>query len=132
MSDVQDVYLSSNTQRVSDPTSEIEATTDVLEPLSDEIFVYLFLTEPAVNEDPNDTVGDDPDAGSQLLMSVDPASDIDTDESVRVVLDRSTIHLFDTTTGESIRHGLSEPRVTASDGKGESDPETEAGAGEDD
>jgi multiple sugar transport system ATP-binding protein len=49
----------------------------------------------------------------QLLMSVDPDSDITEDETVSVVLDRTKVHLFDTETGHALMHGLA-PSTTAS------------------
>lgn len=98
----EDVYLVDNADGLSDPTAEIKATTDVLEPMGDEIFVYLLLSE-----DSNIDI-DDPDAGSQLLMSIPPDTEIEGDESIQVVLDRSKIHLFDSA-GDAIQHGLVEP-----------------------
>lgn len=101
----EDVYLVDNADGLSDPTAEIEATTDVLEPMGDEIFVYLLLSE-----DTNIDI-DDPDAGSQLLMSIPPDTEIEGDESIQVVLDRSKIHLFDSASGDAIQHGLVEPSI---------------------
>jgi multiple sugar transport system ATP-binding protein len=98
----EDIYLADKADGVTHPTAEIEATTDVLEPMGNEIFVYLMLSEET------DIDIDDPDAGSQLLMSVDPSSEIEADESLQVVLDRSKIHLFDTESGEARHHGLTE------------------------
>ncbi|WP_049900180.1 ABC transporter ATP-binding protein [Halococcus agarilyticus] len=99
----EDVYPTDAAGSVSHATSEIETTTDVLEPMGDEIFVYLLLAEEA------ETDLEDPEAGDQLLMSVDPASDIEEDQTMRVVLDREKIHLFDTESGEAIAHGLVQP-----------------------
>jgi multiple sugar transport system ATP-binding protein len=111
----EDIYLADRADGLAHPSDEIEATTDVLEPMGDEIFVYLMLSEGA------DIDLDDPDVGGQLLMSVDPSSDMDTDETVRVVLDREKIHLFDTNSGEAIQHGLIQPMV-------ETEAGTESGA----
>jgi multiple sugar transport system ATP-binding protein len=111
----EDVYLTETAGTVSDPSSEIEATTDVLEPMGDEIFVYLLLAEEV------DTDLEEPEtSGNQLLMSVDPSSDIEADETVRVVLDRENLHLFDTENGNAIRHGLVEQTMA--------ETETESGA----
>ncbi|MDS0294641.1 ABC transporter ATP-binding protein [Halogeometricum luteum] len=99
----EDVYPVDDTNGLGTPTKEIEAVTDVLEPMGDEIFVYLLLNEDAtvsLDEDARGAMSD------QLLMSVDPDSDISEDESMSVVLDRSKVHLFDTETGEAIQHGL--------------------------
>jgi multiple sugar transport system ATP-binding protein len=97
----EDVYPVQTAGNVGNPTARIDAITDVLEPMGDEIFVYLLLSEEA------ETTLDDVEGGSgQLLMSVDPDSDIAEDEEMDVVLDRSRVHLFDTETGEAIQHGL--------------------------
>lgn len=113
----EDIYLADRTDGLAHPTAEIEATTDVLEPMGNEIFVYLMLTEGI------DTDFEEPEtSGNQLLMSVDPSSDIEADETVRVVLDRSKIHLFDTDTGKAIHHGLIEQTMAGT----ESEPEAEA------
>jgi multiple sugar transport system ATP-binding protein len=79
---------------------EIDAKTDVLEPMGDEIFVYLMLTEDA------DTSLDQTASNDQLLMSVAPDYDISEDQSMDVVLDRSRIHLFDSSSGQAIHHGI--------------------------
>jgi multiple sugar transport system ATP-binding protein len=94
----EDVFPAEERDSVADPTGAFETTTDVLEPLGDEIVVYLFFDD--------DTDIEDPESGNQLLMTVDPDVDIAADESVQVVLDRSKIHLFDTDTGEALHHGL--------------------------
>ncbi|WP_049970167.1 ABC transporter ATP-binding protein [Haladaptatus cibarius] len=97
----EDVYLVEDAGNVSNPTSRVDARTDVLEPMGDEIFVYILTGE-------GETVGMDAEADDahQLLMSVNPDKDIDTDEDVEIVLDRERIHLFDTETGDAIAHGL--------------------------
>jgi multiple sugar transport system ATP-binding protein len=60
---------------------------------------------------------------NQLLMSVDPSSDIAEDESVEVILDRERVHLFDTETGVAISHGLEfaavEPGATETEAEGD-------------
>jgi multiple sugar transport system ATP-binding protein len=99
----EDVYVVGSDSTVRNPTKEIEATTDVLEPMGDEIFVYLLLSEEA-DTDLDSMEGDG--MTNQLLMSVDPDSDITEDEEVSVVLDRSKVHLFDTESGEALQHGL--------------------------
>ncbi|WP_101294887.1 ABC transporter ATP-binding protein [Halegenticoccus soli] len=99
----EDVYLADERESVGDPTMVIDAVTDVLEPMGDEIFVYLLLSEDA------ETGMDAQDSPDQLLMSVDPDSAIEEDENVDVVLDRSRVHLFDTSSGEALLHGLVAP-----------------------
>ncbi|MGB9955888.1 ABC transporter ATP-binding protein [Haloferax prahovense] len=105
----EDVYLVGDEALVSNPSHRIEAVTDVLEPMGDEIFVYLKLSESA-ETDLEDTSGV---ANDQLLMSVAPDTDIEEDEDVTVVLDRSRVHLFDTATGEAISHGIETPVQTS-------------------
>ncbi len=97
----EDVYLVEDADDVANPTDTITARTDVLEPMGDEIFVYI-LTGGATSEG----MDAEADASHQLLMSVDPDKDIGTDEEVEVVLDRERIHLFDTASGDAIAHGL--------------------------
>ncbi|EMA49618.1 ABC transporter ATP-binding protein [Halococcus thailandensis] len=99
----EDIYPAGEAGSVSDSTAEIETTVDVLEPMGDEIFVYLLLTEDAESD------LEDPEAGDQLQMSVDPASDIEAGDSVSVVFDRENLHLFDTDTGQALEHGLVQP-----------------------
>lgn len=107
----EDIVLGSDREKIADSTKTIEATTDVLEPMGDEIFVYLLL-DGEVDIDIEDS-----STGGQLLMSVDPATDIEPDQHVKVSLDRSKIHLFDTETGNTIRHGLERhAHPTESDG----------------
>jgi multiple sugar transport system ATP-binding protein len=107
----EDVYLRGDSNTLSHPTATIEADTDVLEPMGDEIFVYLLLSEDA------ETSLEDAEGGSgQLLMSVSPDTDISEDEEVEVVLDRSKVHLFDSETEQAIQHGIVSPTTPAGDG----------------
>ncbi|SFR56045.1 carbohydrate ABC transporter ATP-binding protein, CUT1 family [Halogeometricum rufum] len=106
----EDVYTLNDATSLANPTKQIDAVTDVLEPMGDEIFVYLLLSEDAevsLDEEARGAMSD------QLLMSVDPDSDITEDEDVTVVLDRTKVHLFDTETGQALMHGLA-PTTTAS------------------
>ncbi|GAA0258505.1 ABC transporter ATP-binding protein [Halobaculum roseum] len=93
-----------------DPTEPIDATVDVLEPMGDEIFVYLMLAEDHEGGMGGAATGDD-----SLLMSVSPDSDITEGDAVDVVLDREKIHLFDDGTGEAITHGVSGAATAAAD-----------------
>ncbi|GAB3663187.1 ABC transporter ATP-binding protein [Halopiger thermotolerans] len=100
----EDVHLVEETDSLTDTTAPIDARTDVLEPMGDEIFVYLLLSETAES-----SMDQDPATSSdQLLMSVTPDTDIREAQEVDVVLDRSKIHLFDGATGEALRHGLTD------------------------
>jgi len=96
----EDVYETSKTEFVDDATAEITARTDVLEPMGNEVFIYLLLSEDA------ESSMDTSQADDQLLMSTDPDTTLGEDDEISVVLDRSKVHLFDTASGEAISHGL--------------------------
>jgi multiple sugar transport system ATP-binding protein len=98
----EDVYPVENAGSVSERSSEIDAVSDVLEPMGDEIFVYLMLSEDAETDMSGITQ-------DQLLMSVDPDSEIEEDQEMDVILDRRRVHLFDSESGEAIVHGLESP-----------------------
>jgi len=104
----EDVYETTKTEFVDDATDRIAAKTDVLEPMGNEVFIYLLLSEDA--EASMDTA----QADDQLLMSTDPDSTLGEDEDIEVVLDRSKLHLFDGVTGEAITHGLAPSTDTSS------------------
>jgi len=116
----EDVYLRGQSEGVANPTGPISARTDVLEPMGDEIFVYLLTGDRDVRADADDE-GEAP--RNQLLMSVDPFSDVEAETDVEVVLDRERIHLFDTASGEAISHGLEfgrvEPGPTGTEAEGD-------------
>ncbi|THE64800.1 ABC transporter ATP-binding protein [Salinadaptatus halalkaliphilus] len=97
----EDVHLA-EAQAVSEPTAPIDAQTDVLEPMGDEIFVYLLLAD-----DVQRSMAEEPAAAAgQLLMSLPPDTDIREGESVEVVLDRSRVHLFERATGVALTHDV--------------------------
>jgi multiple sugar transport system ATP-binding protein len=96
----EDVYPVDKAGNVDRQTKVIRADTDVMEPMGDETFVYLLLSEEA-------EIDLEEGSGSgQLLMSVSPDTAIEEDEGIEVVLDRSKVHLFDRESGEAIQHGL--------------------------
>jgi multiple sugar transport system ATP-binding protein len=96
----EDVYPVDKAGNVDHQTKVIRADTDVMEPMGDETFVYLLLSEEA-------EIDLEEGSGSgQLLMSVSPDTAIEEDEGIEVVLDRSKVHLFDRESGEAIQHGL--------------------------
>ncbi|ELZ94120.1 sugar ABC transporter ATP-binding protein [Haloferax mucosum ATCC BAA-1512] len=109
----EDVYLIEDERQVANPSHQIDAMTDVLEPMGDEIFVYLKLSEEA-HADLEDATGV---INDQLLMSVSPDTDVEEDEDVTVILDRTRVHLFDTETGKALSHGI-ESMVQASGAPG--------------
>jgi multiple sugar transport system ATP-binding protein len=112
----EDVYESSKAHTLADPTVAMPVTTDVLEPMGDEIFIYLLLSEAA------ETSMDTAQANDQLLMSTDPDSTLGEDEQLEVVLDRSKVHLFDTASGTAISHGIADPAVAS---ESEAEPSTD-------
>ncbi|MDS0477361.1 ABC transporter ATP-binding protein [Natrinema sp. 1APR25-10V2] len=100
----EDVHLAASADTLAASTDRIDARTDVLEPMGDEVFVYLLLSEAA-----GGSMEEDPATSSdQLLMSVTPDTEIAANQDVEVVLDRSKIHLFETATGEALVHGLTD------------------------
>ncbi|WP_049923237.1 ABC transporter ATP-binding protein [Halopiger djelfimassiliensis] len=101
----EDVHLSEYAESLASPTAPIDARTDVLEPMGDEVFVYLLLAE----EETRSMEQDPASSPHQLLMSVTPDTEIGENQPVDVVLDRSKIHLFDTATGDALAHGITGP-----------------------
>ena len=98
----EDIYPAELSSEVQDPSKPIQAKTDVLEPLGDEIFAYLLLGEGETSMSQEQATND------QLLMSIDPDSELQEDEPIEVVIDRHNTHLFDSASGESIVHELVE------------------------
>jgi multiple sugar transport system ATP-binding protein len=96
----EDVYPTAVSGDVSHPTAPIQARSDVLEPMGDEIFAYLLLGEGETSMSQEAATDD------QLLMSIEPDSDLQEEEDVEVVLDRRKIHLFDDATGDALAHGI--------------------------
>jgi len=103
----EDVHLEENAGELSHPTAAFPAQNDVIEPMGDEIFVYLIVHDLEGGGQESAVTERDPD--EQVLMSVDPDTDVGMDERVSVVFDRSRLHLFDTRTGDAITHGLVQP-----------------------
>jgi multiple sugar transport system ATP-binding protein len=105
----EDVYPVETGGEARDPTQPISATVDVMEPMGDEIFVYLVLSE-----DIGVGMGRGATGNDRLLMSVSPDSDIDEGDRIDVRLDRAKFHLFDSS-GEAITHGVSSRTETTAD-----------------
>ncbi|MDJ1433315.1 ABC transporter ATP-binding protein [Halostagnicola sp. A-GB9-2] len=100
----EDVHLAEFTESVTQPTDSIPARTDVIEPMGDEVFVYLLLSE-AVEGGMERDPASSPD---QLLMSVTSDTEITDDQPIDVVFDGTKVHLFDTETGTALTHGITE------------------------
>ncbi|GAB6880692.1 ABC transporter ATP-binding protein [Halorubrum gandharaense] len=95
----EDVYIADSEASVADPSVRFDASSDVLEPMGNEIFVYLLL-------DDAEDVSIERDSDAQVLMSVDPDVAIEPDQDIDIVFDRSKLHLFDGDGGEAISHGF--------------------------
>ncbi|MBV0903062.1 ABC transporter ATP-binding protein [Haloarcula salina] len=96
----EDIYPADLREEVADPSGIIQARTDILEPMGDEIFAYLLLG------DGETSMSQELATNDQLLMSIDPDSDIEEEDEVGVVIDRRNVHLFDSASGEAIVHDL--------------------------
>lgn len=100
----EDIYLASNDTAADHPSEPIEAIVDILEPMGDEIFVYLTFR----SEFDGLAIGDEDDTRrtDQLLMSVNPDADISEGDQLSVVLDLTKAHLFDRESGRALQHNL--------------------------
>ncbi|WP_135302840.1 ABC transporter ATP-binding protein [Haloarcula amylovorans] len=104
----EDIYPSAKRSEVTDPSSSISATVDILEPMGDEIFTYMLLGEGETSMTQEQTTND------QLLMSIEPDAEIVEDDDIEVVIDRRNVHLFDTASGKALVHKL-EPAGSGGD-----------------
>ncbi|QSG16233.1 ABC transporter ATP-binding protein [Halapricum desulfuricans] len=95
----EDVYLARDREEANEPTRTIGATVDVLEPMGDEVFAYLLLDEDVEANVEGRGEG-------QLLLNLDPQTDIHEGEDIEVVFDQQNIHLFDTDRGQAITHKI--------------------------
>ncbi len=95
----EDVYIADSGASIEDRSARFPAYSDVIEPMGNEIFVYLKLDE-------GGRVRMDEDADDQVLMSIDPDVPIEEDQEIDLVFDRSKLHLFETGSGEAITHGF--------------------------
>jgi len=95
----EDVYLERDRELATEPSRTYDAIVDVLEPMGDEVFAYLLL-------------GEDVEASAegrgegQLLVSLDPNTEITEGNDVEVVFDRSDVHVFDSETEQAVTHEL--------------------------
>jgi len=96
----EDIYPGAFRDEIADPSALVDARTDILEPMGDEIFAYMLLGEGETSMSQEQATND------QLLMSVDPDSDIVEDEDIQVAIDRRNVHLFETASGEALTHSL--------------------------
>ncbi|WP_225334195.1 ABC transporter ATP-binding protein [Halomicrobium urmianum] len=99
----ENVHPARETDEIAHPSAPIDARTDVLEPMGDEIFAYLLMGEGETS------MAQETASSDQLLMSIEPDSPIQEDDDIQVVLDREKIHLFDAATGDALTHDLVSP-----------------------
>ncbi|AEH38960.1 ABC transporter ATP-binding protein [Halopiger xanaduensis] len=96
----EDIYPES-AHRNGGTAGSVRASVDVIEPIGERMYVYLVPQTDgrADNEDA-------PLERDHLLMSVTPDTEIEENEVIDVTFDQSSIHLFDTATGDALVHGL--------------------------
>ncbi|MFB6243228.1 MAG: ABC transporter ATP-binding protein, partial [Halobaculum sp.] len=109
----EDVYPVEAGTEAHDPTQPISALVDVMEPMGDEIFTYLVLSDEI-----GVGMGRGASGSDRLLMSVSPDSDIEEGDEIQVRLDRAKFHLFDEA-GEAITHSVSSQTGAAADASAE-------------
>jgi multiple sugar transport system ATP-binding protein len=87
-------------------TQPITATVDVLEPIGEQILVYLRTEHKTTTAHSDANDGNLPNTADELLMSVDPDSKITEEQEVNIVFDRRNLHFFEAESGDAIHHGL--------------------------
>ena len=95
----EDIYLERNSEQAAAPTDTYGRIVDVLEPMGNQMNVYLLSDEDV------ETSAEGRGEG-QTLMNVGPEEVLGEGENVEVVFDREKIHLFDTDSGQAVIHGL--------------------------
>ena len=91
----EDIYPADRISDEKEYSSPVQVTVDVTEPTGNRVMTYLIVGDeitPGVQE------------GSELLMEVEPDTEIEEGDTLDVVLDRSKIHLFDES-GDAAAHG---------------------------
>jgi len=115
----EDVYLE-ETHRALDDTKTTRFVVDVVQPMGDELVVYLRADDSDVTF--GSGVGEEADEparqADQLLMTVEPKADLSSGDNVDVVLDRAQTHLFGGATGDAIVHGLTAEEQSVVNGVG--------------
>lgn len=114
----EDVHLADHADSLDAASQAALLKTDVLEPMGDEIIVYLKLPEQNTNTSDSDSEkhAQAPESisdANNLLMKADPDIQIEEEEEVSVVLDREKIHLFDPETGDALQHGIEQPSLSS-------------------
>ncbi|MFB6296335.1 MAG: ABC transporter ATP-binding protein [Halobacteriales archaeon] len=98
----EDIYPVDGLDSAAGMTGSIRAVVDVIEPMGDEIMVYMIPESVATEIEGEYSI----EQSEQLLMSAEPDSDIEEQTEIEVVFDTGKIHLFDARTEEAITHGL--------------------------
>ena len=101
----EDVYPAWRTEDVTEWSRGITTTVDVMEPMGDEIFLYLIPERLSRRGDAAVIEGEEGEQQT-LLMAVDPDADVAEGDQIEVVFDRTKSHLFDAETGEALVHSL--------------------------
>ena len=101
----EDVYPAWRTEDVTEWSRGITTTVDVMEPMGDEIFLYLIPERLSRRGDAAVIEGEEGEQET-LLMAVDPDADVAEGDQIEVVFDRTKSHLFDAETGEALVHSL--------------------------
>ncbi len=92
---------------VANATEPIALDVDVVQPMGDELMVYLRAPDSGQTfESDLDDTDQTSSKTEQLLMSVDPTVDINVGQSIDIVLDRSQVHLFNSANGDALVHSL--------------------------
>lgn len=109
---LEDVYPTEQASELSEPSQPIAATVDVLEPVGQQIYVYLDTEEQTFTIDHGDEEDEDIEGQiDSLLMGLSPDYELEEGESIDVVFDRSNIHLFETESGNAITHDITSTQV---------------------
>ncbi|RKD89167.1 ABC transporter ATP-binding protein [Halopiger aswanensis] len=96
----EDIYPEA-AHRNGETAGTVRASVDVIEPIGEKMFVYLVPQGDGHTDDVSADLERD-----HLLMSVTPDTEIEENEVIDVTFDQSSIHLFDTATGDALVHGL--------------------------
>ena len=117
----EDVYRAEIDRLPAWTSRPLRMEVDVIEPLGDEILVYLLFegADPATAEE----ALEESETSDQLLMAVEPDTTVADRDLMEVVFDLSKIHLFDAASGEALIHGIADLADAGTE------PGTEAGAG---
>ncbi|MFC6752524.1 ABC transporter ATP-binding protein [Halorubrum tibetense] len=95
----ENIHLAAERDKAEEPTRPLEAIVDVIEPMGDKVFAYLLSDESVEASAEGRGEG-------QLLINLPPDTTIQEGDDVEIVLDRTNVHLFDTASGDAIRHEL--------------------------